>query len=113
MTFCDPCAYFDLIFSVKVEVTGIGKDHAEELDTSLSPVFIGGQPRCNLRFADDIDLPGGSEEELQQLIEMRKKTATGYGMEISSDESDILVSSIKPGPSTNIRINANVFEEVD
>ena len=28
-----------------------------------------------LRFADDIDLLGGSEEELQQLTEIREKTA--------------------------------------
>ena len=41
---------------------------------------------CNLRFADDIDLLGGSEEELTERLQ---KTAAGYGMEISSDQSKI------------------------
>ena len=40
-----------------------------------------------MRFADDIDLLGGSEEELQQLTERLKKTAVGYGMEISCDKN--------------------------
>ena len=40
---------------------------AEEIDTPLSSVFIGGWLLCNLLFADDIDLQGGCEEELQQL----------------------------------------------
>ena len=38
----------------------------------------------NLRFADDIDLLGGSEDELQQLTERLDETAAGYGMEISA-----------------------------
>ena len=42
-----------------------------------------------------------------------QKTAAGYGMEISSDESKIIVSSIKPIPSTNIRMNGKTLEEVD
>ena len=33
---------------------------AEETDIPLSPVFMGGRPLYNLRFADDIDLLGGS-----------------------------------------------------
>ena len=44
-----------------------GKDNAEEFGTSLSSVYIGGRLLCNLPFADDIDLLGGSKEELQQL----------------------------------------------
>ena len=36
-------------------------------------------------FANDIDLLGGSEEELQRVAEMLEKTALRYGMEISSD----------------------------
>ena len=35
-------------------------EDAEEIDTPLSLVFIGGQLVCILRFADDIDLLGGS-----------------------------------------------------
>ena len=47
---------------------------------------IGGRPLSNLRFADDIDLQGGSEEELQQLIERLENTAAGYGVEMSADK---------------------------
>ena len=37
------------------------EEDAEEVDTSLSSVFIGRRPLCNLWFADDVDLLGGSE----------------------------------------------------
>ena len=60
------------------------------------------RPPCNLRFADDIDLPGSSEEELQQLTRRLEETAAEYGMEISSGK--ILVNSIEPRPPTNIQI---------
>ena len=50
---------------------------AEEIDTPLSSVSIGGWLLYNLRFADDISLLGGSEE-LQQLTErLEMKTAAG------------------------------------
>ena len=39
-------------------------EDAEEIDTILSSVSIGGRPLCNLQCADNIDLLGGSEEEL-------------------------------------------------
>ena len=85
------------------------KSNAEEFDTSAS---IGGRPFCDLRFADDIGLLGGSEEELQQLTQRLEETAAVYGSEISSDKSKILVNSIKPTPSTNTWIK-KMLEEVD
>ena len=84
------------------------KEDAEEVGTSLSSVSIGGWPVCNFRFANDIDLLGGSKEELQQLTQRMEKTAADYGMEISFDKSKILINSIKPGPSTNIQMNGKV-----
>jgi len=66
-----------------------------------------------LQFADDIDLLGNSEEELQQLTESLKKTAAKYGMEISSDQSKVLINSIKRRPPTNIQMNGQMLEEVD
>ena len=42
-------------------------EEGEEADTPLSSVSVGGRPLCGLRFADDIDLPGSTEEELQRL----------------------------------------------
>ena len=83
---------------------------AEGFETSAS---IEERPICNLRFADDINLLGGSEEELQQLAERLEKTAAGYGMEISSVKSTNLVNIIKPRPSTNLRMNEKTLKEVD
>ena len=45
-------------------------EDAEKIDT---PVSIGRQPLCNLRFTDAIDLLRGSEEKLQQLTERLEK----------------------------------------
>ena len=58
---------------------------------------------------------GGSEKELQELTERLDKTPTdaGYGKEIRSNESKILVNIIKPRPFTNIRMNVKVLEEVN
>ena len=63
----------------------------------------------NLRFAEDIDLLGGSEEALQRL----ENTDIGYGMEISSDKDKLLVNSIKPRPSTNIWMNGKHWKKWD
>ena len=82
---------------------GDAVEDTEETDMPLSSLSIGGRPPlCNLRFADDIDQLGGSDEELQQLTEILENAAAGYGMEITSGERKIIVSSIKPRPSTNI-----------
>ena len=51
-----------------------------------------GRSLCNLRFDDDIDLLGSSEEELQQLTQKLEETAAEYGKEISSDESKIIAN---------------------
>ena len=50
-------------------------------------VSIEGRPLCNLRFADDIDLLGSSEEELQHLLKDWRKQRLQYGMEISSESA--------------------------
>ena len=67
----------------------------------------------NSRFADDIDLLWSSEEELQRLTETLVETAAGFDMEISSNKSKIVVSSIKPKSSINIWMNGETLEEVD
>ena len=56
---------------------------------------------------------GGSKGELQQLTERLEKKVAGYGLEISSDKSKILVNSIKPRLSTNIWINGKTLEAMD
>ena len=59
------------------------------------------------------NLLGGSEEELQQLIERLEKTAAGYGTEISSDQNKTLINTMKPRSSTNIWMNWKTLEEMD
>ena len=44
-------------------------EDSEETDTPLSSVSVEERPLCNLQFADDINLLGSSEEELQQLTQ--------------------------------------------
>ena len=80
------------------------KDNAESFDTSTS---IGGRLLCNLWFADDITLLGGSGEELAERLE---KTAAGYSMEISSSKTKILINSTKPRPSHDSRMNGKTLE---
>ncbi len=46
-------------------------------------------PLCNLRFADDIDLIGGSEAaELQNLTTRLEEAAGANGMEFSPENQD-------------------------
>ena len=44
----------------------------------------GGRPICRLRFADDIDLMGGSNGELQDLNNRHVDTPTAYGVVVST-----------------------------
>ena len=85
----------------------------ETLHGHNTSIIIGGQPLCNLRFADDIDLMGGNEEELQDLTSRLEKAAGAYGMEVSSEKSKILVNSHKQLPKTNITMNGQILEEVE
>ena len=73
----------------------IAAECAEEIDIHQLSLSMGGRPLCNLRFATDIDLLGGREEELQQLTDRLEKTAAECGMEISSDKRKIPINSIK------------------
>ena len=73
------------MFLEKIMV-GTFHDH----NTSIS---IGGQPICNLQFADDIDFMGGSSSELQDLTNRLVDTARAYGMEVSTEKSKIMTNS--------------------
>ena len=79
-----------------------GKDNADDFDTSTS---VEGRPLCYLQFADDINLLGGSEEELQNLIERLDKTAAGYGMEISSAKAKSSTAASSQGHLPTPRMN--------
>ena len=53
----------------------------ESLHDHHTYIPIGGRPTCNLRFADDIDLMGGSNGELQGLTNRFVDRARAYAIE--------------------------------
>ena len=64
---------------------------------------------CNLRFADDIDLMGGSSGELQDLTNRLVNRSTIYGMEVSTEKSKIMTDSTH-NVSADISINGQNLE---
>ena len=48
----------------------------ERLHDHHTYISIGDRPKCNLQFADDIDLMGGSNGELQDLTDRLVDRAT-------------------------------------
>ena len=84
----------------------------ETLQDFNSTVSIGGQTINNLRFADDIDLMGGSNQELQDLTDRLTARSGAYGMEVSSEKSKVMVNSANNTPA-QIHMNGQQLEEVD
>ena len=56
-------------------------------------VSIGGRTITNLRFAEDINGLAGEEEELAKIVERLDKASTAYGMEISPEETKLMVNN--------------------
>ena len=88
-----------------------GENHAGDPPQPPYSNSIGGRPVCNLRFADDIDLMGGSSKELQDLTNSLVAKAGDYGMEVSTEKSKVMVNSTN-NISTNINMNGEQLEEV-
>ena len=59
----------------------------ETLHDHHAIISIGGRPQSNLRFADDIDLMGGSNNELQACTNRLEDRAEAYGTEVSTEKS--------------------------
>ena len=57
------CLLSSILFNLFLE-----KLMQETLHDHNTSVSIGGRPICNLRFADDIDLQGGSNGQFEDLI---------------------------------------------
>ena len=84
----------------------------ETLHDFNSTISIGGRTINNLRFADDIDLMGGSNRELQDLTKRLEEKAGAYGMEVSTEKSKVLVNSTT-NTHAEIYMNGQQLEEVD
>ena len=69
------CLFSTILFNLfPVKIT---KETLHDHHTSIS---IGRRPICNLQFADNIDLMGGSSGELQDLTNRLVDRAKAYGM---------------------------------
>ena len=79
-----------------------------EVQYNLTPsISIGGRSVWNLKFADDIDLIAGTNKELQDMTNQLSKCASRYGMEISSENSKVMVNSNDSSLRANITLNDN------
>ena len=61
-------------------------------DLDDAGISCGGIKVNNLRFADNIDLLGNDEAELQELTNRLHNTSTRFGMEITEEKSKTFVS---------------------
>ena len=77
--------------------------------THPSPLVEG--PYAAKRFADDIDLMGGSTGELQDLTNRLVDRVTAYGKEVNTEKSKIDTNSTN-NISANISGNGKRLEEV-
>jgi len=79
----------------------------EALESFEGNVRIGGRSTNNLRFAGDIDLIAGSMKELAELTERLDKSASAFGMEISAEKREIMVTPPTNENNTNIPITVS------
>ena len=61
------------------------------LERFQGTISINGEVVSKLRFADDIDLQAGSEEELIVLTNNLNKTSHRFGMELNADKCKIMI----------------------
>ncbi|KAI8487879.1 hypothetical protein Bbelb_343270 [Branchiostoma belcheri] len=101
------CLLSPVLFNLYLEK--IMQDTLQDYYTSIS---IGGRRICNLRFADDIDLLGGSNAELQELTDRLTQSADSFGMEASTEKSKVMVNSRNEVKAV-IYMNGEQLEEVD
>ena len=74
----------------------------DALEDHEGTVSIGSRKITNLRFADDIDVIAGEEEELANLADRLNKASTAYGMEISAEKTKLMTNTTS-GISTEIK----------
>ena len=82
------CLLSSILFDLFLEK--IMQETLHEYHTSIS---VGERPICNLQFADDIDLMGGSNGELQDLTNRLVDRATAHGIEVNTENSMIMATA--------------------
>lgn len=101
------CLLSPVLFNLYLE--NIMRETLHDFESTIS---IGGRTINNLRFADDIDLMGGSNSELQDLTSRLASRSRAYGMEVSSEKSKVMVNSANNTPA-QITMNGQQLEVVD
>ena len=71
----------------------LGKIMQETFHDHHTSISICERLICNLRVADDIDLMGGSNGELQDLTNRLVDRATAFGVEVSREKSKVMANS--------------------
>ena len=86
----------------------------EALDDHKGSVIIGGRGRLitNFRFADDIVVNAGQEEEVGVLVDRLDTTTTRYKMEIGPDRTKVMANNPN-GFQRVIKIKGQRQEEVE
>ena len=84
----------------------------EALDDHEGSVSIGGQLITNFRFADDIVVNAGEEEESGLLVDRLDTTTTRYKMEIGPDETKVMTNNPNCFQREN-KIKGQRLEEVE
>ena len=74
-------------------------------------VSIGGRTITSLRFADDIDVLAGEEEELAKSVECLSKASTVYFIGISAEKTKLMTNNTS-GINTEIKVNGQKLETV-
>lgn len=85
---------------------------SEAMDMITPSISVGGRGITNLRFADDIDLLAASGQELQLLTSRLDNVAGAYGMQISAEKSQILVTGCTDTQDANITLGNTQLKQV-
>ncbi|KAI8486085.1 hypothetical protein Bbelb_361850 [Branchiostoma belcheri] len=105
------CLLSPVLFNMYLE-----KIMQEALYDHHTSISIGGRRICNLRFADDINLLGGSNAELQSLTDKLNQSAGSFRMEVSTEKSKVMVNSstsTRDEMYSTIFMNGEELETVD
>ena len=100
------CLLSPILFDLFLE-----KITQEALHDHHTSISNGARSICSLRFADDIDLMGGSNGELQDLTNRLADRATAYGKEVSTEKSKIMINNTNK-LNADISVNGQTLEEV-
>ena len=84
---------------------------ADTLEDRKGTVSIGSRTITNLRFADDINVLAGEDEELAKLVACLDKASTAYGMEISAERTKLMTNNTS-GINTEINVSGQKLEIV-